>query len=182
VFSYKYTPANNPTDSAWISIQFKQGGNNISFVDHYLHASPNYQLVEIPFNAGAVPDTAIITIQSSIWSDTLPSSIGNTLIIDEIHFKSQPLHTGIHELHLSYNDVSFYPNPFKSSAMLVIDPSVDTKDMEISILDITGRVVKNIVTSDHRITIDRGNMENGIYFYQIKANNKLIKTGKFITE
>mgnify|MGYP003720715793 FL=1 len=46
-----------------------------------------------------------------------------------------------------------------------------------------GQVVQRIDNiSDRSITIPRGNLEAGIYFYEVKTNNALVKTGKVILE
>lgn len=147
----------------------------------YLHASATYQLVEIPFNLFSAPDTCIVSIQSSAWGDSATSFVGAVLKVDEIHFKSQPLFTGMNVLNF-VNDINFYPNPLKTSGTILIGQQINTVGMQVTIYDVTGRVVRKIETNEHKVQIDRDNMENGIYFYELKSKNNIFKTGKFIVE
>jgi hypothetical protein len=180
VFTYKYAPA-DPTDSANVFVNFKSAGTNIGGNWISLHASASYQTVQLPINLSTAPDTAIIQIQSSNWPDSLLSFVGAVLKVDEMYFKSQPLATVIGSIH-SNNDVSFYPNPFRSSGTIMISPEINTTGMIVTIYDVTGRTVKKITTNEHKITIDREEMLNGIYFYELKTNNNVIKTGKIVVE
>jgi len=86
-FYYKYVPSGS--DSGQVSLNFKKNSTSINYNQTNLIASANYQYKEIPFNVGQVPDSVIIDIHSSTWSDTLTSFVGSDLKIDNIHFKSQ---------------------------------------------------------------------------------------------
>jgi hypothetical protein len=180
VFSYKYVPA-DPTDSASVNMYFKNSGTGMGWAGTSLFPSASYQVKEIPFNLFGMPDSVIINMQSSAWGDSTLNFVGAILKIDEMHFKSQPLSTGINALSFN-NDVRFYPNPFKSSGTIAIGSEINTTGMLVTIYDITGRTIKTLSTDEHKITIDRSNMENGIYFYELKINNNIIKTGKFVVE
>ena len=88
-FYYKYAPSGN--DTALISLNFKKNGAGIFNTGSILTASSNYQYRELPFDLGQDPDTVIIDIRSSLWSDTALSYVGSDLKIDHIHFKSNPM-------------------------------------------------------------------------------------------
>lgn len=178
-FYYKYVPA-DPTDSAQVAVAFKNSGVNVGWASMYLHSSPSYQLAEIPFNLGSMPDTAIVMLQSSNWNDTTINFVGASLKVDDIQFKSQPIITGIgNGLNLS-NEVSVFPNPFNSNATILIGQNINTVGMEITLYDLSGRVVKKIKTSDHKIIIDRNGLNNGIYLYDIINETGKIKSGKVV--
>jgi len=70
-FYYKYVPSGS--DSGQVSLNFKKNSTSINYNQTNLIASANYQYKEIPFNVGQVPDSVIIDIHSSTWSDTLTS-------------------------------------------------------------------------------------------------------------
>jgi hypothetical protein len=127
------------------------------------------------------PDSVIVSIQSSAWGDSALSFVGAVLKIDEMHFKSQPLSTGIINKNLS-NEVSFYPNPFKTSGTIQIGSDINTTGMVVTIYDALGRITKKIETSEHKIIIDRNNIKNGIYFYELRNNSGFKKNGKIIIE
>ena len=57
------------------------------------------------------------------------------------------------------------------------------KNANLIIYDILGKEIKrrdNI--SGQEIFIDRDNLGNGIYFYRLEENNKIVSTGKLIAE
>ncbi len=78
-----------------------------------------------------------------------------------------------------------YPNPFTSTTTLEFNLS-ETKNTSISIIDVVGRTVKNILSENlqsgkNKITEDFLELKSGIYFVQIKSGNnfqraKLIKS------
>lgn len=179
-FYYKYAPA-NPADSGYVYLSFKAGGSNIWMAGTYLLAAPGYQLKEVPFNIPVTPDSVIIQFQSSTWGDTALSFIGATLKVDEVHFKTQPLMTGVNAMFLD-NKVSFYPNPFRTTGTIMIDGAINTTGMVVNLYDVTGKVVKTVRSNEHKIYIDRTELQNGVYFYELITNNDGIKKGKVVIE
>lgn len=179
-FWYKYVPS-VASDTAEVYLNFKNAGTPVGVAGMHLPASATYQYVEIPVNLMTMPDSVIVGIQSSLWQDSSLVYVGADLKIDEMHFKSQALSTGILHFNTS-SDVNFYPNPFRTTATLVIGQDVNTTGMEISIYDALGRVVKKIGTTEHKVLIDRTEMQNGVYFYEIKTAAGTIKNGKIIIE
>jgi len=179
-FYYKYAPA-NPNDSASVYLNFKSGGSMTFLERIVLHASATYQYMELPFSLFSAPDSVIVSAQSSDWADTALSFVGANLKLDEMHFKSQPLATGIVN-HFSSNEVNFYPNPFRTTGTIYISSEINTSGMEVTIYDTFGRSVKKVETSEHKIIIDRNDIKNGVYFYELKNAGGIIKKGKIIIE
>jgi hypothetical protein len=73
-----------------------------------------------------------------------------------------------------------YPNPFNSSTIIEFDmPATETINMVI--LDIRGRVVRNLIDNQERFGFqsvqwdakndDGDNVSSGVYFYQIRSSN-----------
>lgn len=83
---------------------------------------------------------------------------------------------------LKNNSVTFYPNPFKTSATIEVNPNADIKDMELQILDITGKVIKTLTVDEYKITLNKDDLNSGMYFYDLKIKNKVFSTGKFVIE
>lgn len=180
-FSYKYVPMGN--DSAVVFLDFRKNSIGFGSTARVLNASANYQYTEIPFNVGQVPDSVIIGIQSSYWSDTLLSFVGSNLKIDNIHFKSQPLVlTGITQNNRIDNYVRFYPNPIQTSGIIEINPQINIEGAELRIYDVIGRTIKRIVVTEHKMTVDRTDLSGGIYFYELITNYKVLTAGKIIVE
>lgn len=176
-FWYKYSP--QASDSAQINLNFIYHGSQVWGNGIKLPASANYQYVEIPFNIPQPIDTVIIQIQSSLWNDTLVSSVGSDLKIDEIHFKSQPLHTGILNFE---NDkgISIFPNP-SNGKFLIQDLGYGILNFEI--YNITGEKVYTMSNFKQKssIEIDLSNSPKGIYFIKIYDGQKM-RTKKIVLQ
>jgi len=179
-FYYKYTPSGN--DTASIFLNFKKNSASIWGTNIAIFSSSNYQYMEIPFNTFQSPDTVILQIQSSTWYDSLVTFVGSDLIIDEIHFKSQPLSINIFANYFKNNKVLIYPNPIKTSATIEINANTDIKEMELQILDITGKVIKSLPVDKYKITINKDDLNSGMYFYNLKVKEKTFYNGKFVIE
>lgn len=166
-FWYKYAPSDN--GMAQVNINFKQNGNNIWSTGVSLPAAANYQYMEIPFNIGQMPDTAIVSAQSSLWQDSLLSNVGSNLKIDEIHFKSQPLTTSIFD-YKNDNTLSIYPNP--SNGNFIIQTSNATNQI-LQVYDVNGKIVLNLTISG-KTNIDASFLSEGVYNMSIISNKGLV--------
>jgi hypothetical protein len=65
--------------------------------------------------------------------------------------------------------LSAYPNPFNSSTTLSLDIA---KDTEITIFDITGRLVKSLKAENGKAVWDAAGFSSGLYFAQFQAGDK----------
>jgi hypothetical protein len=84
--------------------------------------------------------------------------------------------TGINETNAS--NFSFFPNPVSST--LTLQSNIDIQNAEIKIFNLIGETV----LTQYKIsnpTLNIAELNNGIYFMQIRANNKFY-TQKFIKE
>ncbi|HWY98423.1 MAG TPA: T9SS type A sorting domain-containing protein, partial [Bacteroidia bacterium] len=86
---------------------------------------------------------------------------------------------GINEV--TKTESALYPNPMSSSATLTISNDVCLANARLVISDISGRIVKTQehITS-HNISIDKGSLGDGMYFYSLTENNKVIASGKLV--
>ena len=177
-FWYKYAPSGN--DNAEVNINFKSNGNNIGYSGISLSSSANYQYIEIPFNVGQTPDSVIVDIHSSSWQDSLLSFVGSDLKIDEIHFKSQPLSTGI----LNYgnqNAVSIYPNPTGGNLSINLTENIG-KQFDLNVFNTLGQQIfaKRIYDNTGTTTIDLSQFSEGIYFLHMISDNRTFYDKKII--
>lgn len=86
--------------------------------------------------------------------------------------------TNVHELN-SFIESSFYPNPFTNQTTLSIDNVPE--NLSLNIYNSIGQIVRQIDNlSESKTIISRDNLEEGIYFFQIKQNNQIISTNKLI--
>ncbi|MBI5540552.1 MAG: T9SS type A sorting domain-containing protein [Bacteroidia bacterium] len=179
-FFYKYFPSGS--DTAIVQLNFKN--NHINFWGNSieLFASSSYQYIEFPFSLPQAPDSTIISIYSSNWQDTLLSFVGSSLIIDELHFKSQPLGTNIMSNFINNNIITLYPNPFRSTVTIEINSKIDVLGTELMIIDLTGKEVKTIPVDKYKIIVNKDELKSGLYLYELRKSNKTLNSGKFIIE
>ncbi|MBO7618269.1 MAG: T9SS type A sorting domain-containing protein [Bacteroidales bacterium] len=74
-------------------------------------------------------------------------------------------------------DVSIYPNPAITTLNLT---STATSDFDISILDVTGKVIKTEKMSDQTFTIDVSDLASGIYMLRLVSQDGASKIVKFV--
>lgn len=108
------------------------------------------------------------TFTPRIWNGTIDYCMGITAV--ESH-------------NADLASVSVFPNPFNTTATFAIQTQQPVNDMQLSIYDASGRIVRqvsNINTST--VTIDREGLSGGLYFYMLTAENQLLTNGKLIIE
>ena len=167
-FWYKYAPM--AKDSALVYLNFKKNGTTIDGRVKFLPTSAEYQYFEIPFNLGQTPDTVIVNIQSSTWYDTLVTSVGSKLIIDEVHFKSQPILYASMPAIPSADMISIYPNPSDGKFRI-------HSENGISKVDVYNMIGKKLYskTGTNRAKlneIDLTKLQKGVYFIEINDGTK----------
>ena len=100
---------------------------------------------------------------------------GTTFLIDEIVLTGNMASTI--ENTKAYA-VNAYPNP--ASDVLRIELP-DSKTKTISVISLTGQVLKTIAVNNLNVTMNVSDLENGIYMYQMKDDNgKVLTTKKLV--
>jgi len=82
---------------------------------------------------------------------------------------------------ISENNISFYPNPITNVSVLKF-LNKNNELFFLEIYDITGELVYRDEINSNQFQISKCNFLNGIYLYQLKTNNKIIYTNKFIVQ
>lgn len=135
---------------------------------------------------GQLPgDTVAHTIPTSL--DSLATGFTGTVYLDDPTDSLAPCafsypmscSVGINEL---ASNVSFnvYPNP--ATTIINLDLSeLNNATTAIKLYDVTGKTVKAITTTEKTLSIDRGDLRNGIYFVQIIVDDKVL-TKKIVLE
>ncbi|CAA6815975.1 MAG: Unknown protein [uncultured Aureispira sp.] len=78
--------------------------------------------------------------------------------------------------------VNVYPNPFTQNASLEVEGK-DYHELQLTIYDVSGRMVlEKQAYSNNRIELSRGNLQPGVYFYQLLGDAALINTGKIVVQ
>ena len=86
---------------------------------------------------------------------------------------------GINE-YASQNSVLIYPNPASTIININIE-NFSNSETAITMYDVTGRIVKNVSTTEKSLSIDRGDLRSGIYFVQVLIADKVL-TKKIVLE
>lgn len=80
------------------------------------------------------------------------------------------------------NQIQLYPNPFHSTFNISFPNGTRFQDTRIQFYNIGGKEIKTIAIQQNETTIEKGEFQNGIYFYTISNNNEKIKHGKLIIQ
>jgi uncharacterized repeat protein (TIGR03803 family) len=83
----------------------------------------------------------------------------------------------------NFQYLSTYPNPFDKSTTIILPEKISGKQNQIVITDLQGRMVrKENVINTNSFTLDRGNLEAGIYFCTLISEGEIIGVAKIVAE
>lgn len=77
--------------------------------------------------------------------------------------------------------VTVYPNPFKGQTTIELEEA-PYQTIEIGIYDLTGKLVQQQQSNEHKIQLEATNLTQGLYFYQLKGDGKRFHTGRLIVQ
>ncbi len=78
--------------------------------------------------------------------------------------------------------VSIYPNPFKTSITIVIHDNLQIKNYQLRIYNELGSEVMNTNVTQQSTIFESSKFPTGIYIYKVFKNDKVIQTGKMISQ
>lgn len=165
-------PVANNFNLIWI--QFYNNTVQIGQVAYIASASSNsYTKFSTPvsYTSGLTPDSINFVIYAGNPGNPLP---GNIFYVDDLSFIYNP--TEINNF-TENNAINIYPNPAKNTVFFNVSNTDNNAILDI--IDIKGSVVISKAFSESNIRLDISDLDNGIYFYILKNNNKH-STGKFI--
>lgn len=165
---YKYFPKDT-SKKAQVNVNFQTADTTFSALGVRLSKADSYTKFEIPFSLSVMPDTAIITINSSEYPVTLADT-GSTLILDGLQFKSAPL-SGVADNTPDDYPVLVYPNPAAGAFVLEYSPLAQGSATCL-IYDNLGRVLESRPINAPRTTIDLSVYGQGIYFLNVIDLNR----------
>ncbi|GEM_PF-2961022 len=88
---------------------------------------------------------------------------------DQLYYNAA--YASIQTIENKENFVSIYPNPFTNQLTISLD---NNQSSEITISDITGKVVVNQISSDKIIQLDMSNLSSGQYIVTVKSETSII--------
>jgi len=90
--------------------------------------------------------------------------------------------TGIPDSEIGFKSVNVFPNPFNTNFTLKISSEVMIENTVMEIYDVCGKKVKKVYITNNETVIERDDLKNGIYFYQVINNNSTIFKGKLVVQ
>jgi hypothetical protein len=169
---YKYTPVAD--DSAWVSIQFKNGGSVIGQGGALLGAAGTYTMFSSPISLPMAPDTLLLAAASG----EIP---GSQLLLDHI---DMIFPVGINE-NIKIDRIESYPNP--TTDVLNLRFELTNKNLvSVNLLDITGKVLTNksfgnLSSGTYNESFNTSSFTSGIYFIEVTVGNERI-VNRFIVK
>ena len=121
-------------------------------------------------NTGVTLDGRALTTSGSLTANSVTTTLVSTCTT-----------TGIIPVNGLKNAITIYPNPFTTSINIMIDEVSQIKNCEVLIYNILGSEMVHKMITKSSTTIGTGNLPSGIYFYQVKGDNKIIRSGKLIS-
>ena len=91
------------------------------------------------------------------------------------------LPTGINSNTNSTDLISAYPNPFTDKIVFDLQENKGN-EIHLIIYNSIGQVVRSEKTNSNKIIIERENLTNGFYIYQLSSENKVIVSGKIMAD
>ena len=92
------------------------------------------------------------------------------------------LATGLSSVEAGNDAVTIYPDPFTTSVNIRINDYSQFNKLELRIYNALGaRVITRSVT-EQLSTVETGDLPSGIYFYQVVGDNKVVQSGKLISQ
>jgi hypothetical protein len=85
---------------------------------------------------------------------------------------------------LTHEDQSFtvYPNPFSSLLSVNINDNSQFNNYSFKLFNLLGQEVLKSNINKQQNTIETTSLSKGIYYFEVSADNKIIQTGKLISE
>jgi hypothetical protein len=81
------------------------------------------------------------------------------------------------------NDVKVIPNPFSKTAQLKLEGLENTENLELEIFSLNGQRIQILNNSQNgQFQLSKGEMSQGIYFFSVRQNGKVVVRGKMVVE
>ncbi|MDD5570319.1 MAG: choice-of-anchor Q domain-containing protein [Bacteroidales bacterium] len=174
----------NATDVVWNSsywtlAQFKANTSN----DHNsISANPVFVTSGSDFHLKSTSPAIDKGVTTTMFSTDFDYNIRPQGSGYDIGAYEYVISTSQQEIENAINVFAIYPNPFNTTFTLKISPEIIIKNALMKIYDVYGKEVKTILINTNETIIDRGELQSGIYFYQVINNNENIFKGKLVIQ
>lgn len=126
-------------------------------------------------NTGVVFDGRALTTAGALTTATV--KITATMIPSNCGTLSAPSLDGTNA-----ETIKIYPNPFSTSTTIVINNQSQFIGSELKMYNCIGEEVISVIISEQTTILRTNNLSSGIYFYRLITNNKIMQSGKLISQ
>jgi hypothetical protein len=77
---------------------------------------------------------------------------------------------------------TIYPNPFMSSLNILLNETSQISNGEFRLYNILGEAVMNSTLTQQATNLKTSGLPSGIYIYNVISNNKIIQSGKLVSQ
>ncbi len=147
-------------------------GSNIYEIERIADANPQSQWVQSNFRIlDYTNDLSAVQFRAEI-SD-LTSGGGNIVEAGIDQFEVADSGSGIGIIERDALQLIAYPNP--ASTIITLERNVDGSDLQIDLIDVTGRVLNQFAlkSSDASITLDIKEYDSGVYFFRLSDGSNI---------
>lgn len=127
------------------------------------------------------PIGTLIENQAAIYFDYNPPIFTNTTF-HTIGDDFVPVILSVEAVYIDKVEVTAFPNPFKEFTTIQVSGN-NYEKLELNVFDVSGKIVKRVESDfGNQIELSRGNLQSGVYIYQLKGDGELLNTGKIIVQ
>jgi hypothetical protein len=80
-------------------------------------------------------------------------------------------------------NVKVIPNTFSNTALIKLDGLENSDNLELEIYNLNGQRMQFLNNSQNgQFQLSRGELNQGIYFFSVRQNGKVVARGKMVVE
>jgi len=133
------------------------------------------------FRGTVIADGAISLLEGSKLLGRGLSVAGAISLHNNVVKMDELTSTGVASIEAA-NVVSIAPNPFRSFTTVILNDASKGINCKIMIYSTLGTVVMNANITKQISTLNTSNLQSGIYFYKVMDNDRMVQSGKLISE
>lgn len=133
------------------------------------------------FRGTLLVDGAINLLEGSSLMGRCLSTIGAVSLHNNIVTIPTDVSTGIASFD-AVNSVAISPNPFSSFTNITLSDASKINNYKLKLYNVLGAEVMNTNISKQLTTLNTSKLTTGIYFYKVMDNDKMIQSGKLISQ
>jgi hypothetical protein len=133
------------------------------------------------FRGTVIADGAISLLEGSKLIGRGLSIAGAISLHNNIVKMDDITSTGVASIEAA-NVVSIAPNPFRSFTTVILNDALKGNNCRIIIYSTLGTEVMNANIIKQVSTLNTSNLKTGIYFYKVMDNDRMVQSGKLISE